>query len=68
MSRADACCLNVETNEFGDQFAEISRNLEAMNRSMKDFNKSSSNVKSAVGAKRGSSTSWVTGYSKTAKA
>ena len=54
MSRADACCLNVETNEFGDQFAEISRNLEAMNRSMKDFNKSSSNVKSAVGAKRGS--------------
>ena len=37
VSRADACCLKVDTNEFGDQFAEISRNLEAMNRSMKDF-------------------------------
>ena len=37
VSRADACCVKVEQNEFGDQFAEIARNIEAMNRSMRDF-------------------------------
>jgi len=38
VSRADACCVKVEQNEFGDQFAEMTRNIEAMNRSMKDMN------------------------------
>ena len=37
VSRGDACCVKVETNEFGDQFAEISRNIDAIHRSMKDF-------------------------------
>lgn len=37
ISRGDACCINVEQNEFGDQFAEIARNIEAMNRSAGDF-------------------------------
>jgi len=33
ISRGDACCVKVEQHEFGDQFAEIARNIEAMNRS-----------------------------------
>lgn len=37
VSRADACCVKVEPNEFGDQFAEMTRNIEAMNRSMKNI-------------------------------
>ena len=37
VSRGDACCVKVEHNEFGDQFAEISRNIDAIHRSMKDF-------------------------------
>ena len=37
VSRGDACCVKVETNEFGDQFAEISRNIDAIHRSMKDI-------------------------------
>ena len=37
VSRGDACCVKVQENEFGDQYAEIARNIETMNRSMKDF-------------------------------
>ena len=37
VSRGDACCVKVQQNEFGDQYAEIARNIETMNRSMKDF-------------------------------
>jgi hypothetical protein len=45
----------VDTNEFGDQFAEISRNLEAMNRSMKDFTNSAAVApNSAIASKRNS--------------
>ena len=42
VSRGDACCVKVEHNEFGDQFAEISRNIDAIHRSMKDFGHRSS--------------------------
>ena len=45
VSRADACCVKVEANEFGDQFAEVARNIEAMNRSMHDFGGITSELK-----------------------
>ena len=32
VSRGDACCVKIGSNEFGDQFAEIARNIESMNR------------------------------------
>ena len=32
VSKGDPCCLKVGSNEFGDQFAEIARNIDAMNR------------------------------------
>ena len=31
IARGDACCLKLEQNEFGDQFAEIARNIEQLN-------------------------------------
>ena len=37
VSRGDACCLKIGDHEFSDQYAEIARNLEAMNRSMRDI-------------------------------
>ena len=37
VSRGDACCVKVEHNEFGDQFAEISRNIDAIHRSMNNL-------------------------------
>jgi len=37
VSLGDACCLKVQNNEFGDQFAEIARNIEALNRRTNEF-------------------------------
>lgn len=33
ISRGDACCVKVQKNEFGDQYAEIARNIDMLNRS-----------------------------------
>ena len=30
ISRGDACCVRVKKNEFGDQYAEIARNIDGM--------------------------------------
>lgn len=35
ISRGDACCVKVHKNEFGDQYAEIARNIDLLNRSTK---------------------------------
>lgn len=40
IARGDACCLKLEQNEFGDQFAEIARNIEQLNKSVNNMPRS----------------------------
>ena len=56
VSRAQPVSVKIQKNEFGDQFAEISRNIEAMNRSMKHFKSGS------IGTVQGKRGSQVTEY------
>jgi len=49
ISRGDQCCVKVQPNEFGDQFAEIARNIEAMNRSANELTLANGKRGSQVG-------------------